>query len=41
MRVRDAFDLRLLAHAVGIGRGAGARMPVLNGHLGLGAMNQP
>ena len=38
MRVRDDVDLAL---AAGLGRGAGARMPVLSGHLGSGAMNQP
>jgi hypothetical protein len=35
MRVRDGFDLRLLARAVGFRRGGGARMPVSGSHPGL------
>ena len=33
MRVRGDVDLAL---AAGLGRRAGARMPVLSGHIGLG-----
>jgi hypothetical protein len=35
MRVRDGFDLRLLAHAAVFSLGGGARVPVLSGHFGL------